>query len=65
MDTKNWDFSVPLEGSREKGFSHVYRNSASLKELTLTPVAGVVNLKQIYLDLFLNKYSHKRFLGKA
>jgi hypothetical protein len=63
MESKIWDFSVPLEGTREKGFSHIYRNSSNLNELASTPVPGILSLKQLYLDLFLNKHSHKNFLG--
>lgn len=60
----NWHRTVELEGTKEKGFSHIYRNSETLKELSLSPVEGVSSLKEIYLDLFLKKYPNRKFLGK-
>lgn len=57
-------FSTPLEGSKKPGFSHIYRNSLSLNELVMTPVPGEFSLKKILVDLFLNKYSSRPYLGK-
>ena len=52
-----------MEGTREKGFSHIYRNSTNLTQLEVTPVPGVYSLKQLLLEFFLNKYANKKFLG--
>jgi hypothetical protein len=58
-----WGYSKPIENSKQPGFSHIYRNSNAFEELQLTPVSGVTSLKKLYLDLFLNKYADRPFVG--
>jgi hypothetical protein len=34
---ENITYNVPVEGTKQKGFSHIYRNPLALKELHTTP----------------------------
>lgn len=56
-------FSRPIEGSKLPGFSHIYRNTEAWNELVVSPVPGEFSLKKILLDLFLNKYSNRPYVG--
>jgi hypothetical protein len=43
-------YNVPLEGSKQKGFSHIYRNPATLKELPTTPDPKFSSIKDAFYD---------------
>ena len=53
----------PVEGSREPGFSHIYRNSSFFGELVVSTAPGQHSLKSVFIDMFLNKYPNKNYLG--
>ncbi len=45
-------YNVPLEGSKQKGFSHIYRNPKTLKELPTTPDPKFLSIKDAFYDSF-------------
>lgn len=56
-------YNVPVQGTKEKGFSAIYRNPLTPKELVKTPDPNLTSMKDvIYYSLERNK--NRDFLGK-
>ena len=57
-------YSLPIENSREKGFSHVYRNARFMDKLYDTPDPNFTSIRDVYMHKCLTEFKDNNFLGK-
>lgn len=58
-----YPYSVPIEGTKQPGFSHVYRNPKQVGELATTHDPSCSSMKDVIYKTFKN-HSGRDFLGK-
>lgn len=56
-------YSVPVEGSKQKGFSAIYRNPSSVDKLVTTPNPEFTNIKDVIYST-VDRLKSKDFLGQ-
>lgn len=56
-------YSVPVEGSKQKGFSAIYRNPSSVDKLVTTPNPEFINIKDVIYST-VDRLKSKDFLGQ-
>lgn len=56
-------YSVPIEGTKERDFTHVYRNPQAMSTLVSTPDPKFQSMKDVLYSSF-NKFANKDFLGR-
>ena len=55
-------YNIPIEGSKEPGFSHIYRNPKTLKGLHSTPDKNLRSMKDV-IEASVKKFADKEFMG--
>ena len=56
-------YSVPVEGTKQKGFSSIYRNPLTPNKLISTPDPKLTSIKDV-IYASAEKYKNKDFFGK-
>ncbi|KAI5961063.1 hypothetical protein KGF57_001799, partial [Candida theae] len=62
LDSKLVGSALPLPGSEQEGFSPIYRNAYSQKELKTVPYPGITTLYDTF-ELCVANRGHKPALG--
>lgn len=58
-------YSKPVEGTKEKGFSHIYRNADYMDKVYETPEPQYKSLRDILVENCLTKYPNNDFYGQV
>ena len=56
--------SQPIEGTKEKGFSHIYRNSAHMDKLISISDSEYSSLRDLYQKKCLREFKDRDFIGQ-
>ena len=62
--TESKPVSKPIEGTKEKGFSHIYRNAKFMDKLYDSPDPKLTSLRDIIVENCLGKFKDREFLGR-
>lgn len=57
-------YAEPIKGSKETGFSHVYRNPDFMSQLVSVPQGNYSSMRDVIEEKCLKQFPNLKYLGK-